>query len=305
VKNFFAKLDHRGALRICGPDARQFLQGQTTCDIEQLSLGNSLNGAFCNPQGRMLCDFRVLALEEDDLLLLMQADLCEPTLEAVNKYLAFSRAEMTIASADWLQLGICGADAAELTGVDLQHRDQVELRDHAYYLRADEQGQRLEVVAPLAQQDALLQQLLEYIPEQADLAYRKTEIEAGLAHVTAATAGQFLPQMLNYQHTGHLSFSKGCYTGQEVVARMHYKGKVKRPLLLASIASGDIAAAGTALYASGGTQSIGQVVNAAGDTDQTLLLVSVARPDSDAAIHLGNHSGPLLHFLPLPYSLDN
>jgi folate-binding Fe-S cluster repair protein YgfZ len=110
--------------------------------------------------------------------------------------------------------------------------------------------------------------------------------------------------MLNYDLTGHVSFTKGCYTGQEVVARMHYRGKPKRRLYRAQLAQGQ-ASPGDALYADSSAQSVGNVAGAAdtGDGGQSLLVVATA-DGASAGLHLDGIDGPTLLLQPLPYSLD-
>ncbi|MCZ6830773.1 MAG: tRNA-modifying protein YgfZ [Gammaproteobacteria bacterium] len=133
----------------------------------------------------------------------------------------------------------------------------------------------------------------------------------------------FIPQMINYKMTGLIRFNKGCYTGQEVVARIHYRGKLKRPMVLASInlepdadlsAAGmsegrtserRIAAAGTPLYKPGSEQSIGNVVNCARDGDSYRLLVVVTSAAVDEGVHLADPAGPQLSFHDLPYPLPS
>ena len=134
-----------------------------------------------------------------------------------------------------------------------------------------------------------------------------SDIADGEAQIQAATQDIFIPQMLNYQATGHVSFTKGCYTGQEVVARMHYKGKTKRRAYAACITNSqtDEELAGQTLYVEGNKQGIGTVVNSVLTADgsaSVLAVITIALAES-GHIHLGNADGPTLSLNELPYAL--
>ncbi|MEE4191128.1 MAG: folate-binding protein, partial [Halieaceae bacterium] len=110
MTTYLARLSHRGALEFEGPDSRQFLQGQTTCDLEQLSAERSLVGAFCNPQGRMVCDFRLLQQDSERLLMVLERDCLEIARDTFAKYIVFSKAELREADA-WCHYALWGEDA--------------------------------------------------------------------------------------------------------------------------------------------------------------------------------------------------
>ena len=302
VTSFYARLDHRGTLALLGPDARKFLQGQVTCDIETLDEQHSITGAFCTPKGRMICDFRLLQLTPEEILMLVEADVVEPALAAFRKYIVFSKAEIDTASEDWIQAAVWGDGATGLIDAADRKAGDCWQEDGAIWTVVDESA--LEICCPHSQWTAL-EQRLDSIADAIDAArYRAREIASGTGHVRGPTVEEFLPQMLNYQLTDRVSFTKGCYTGQEVVARMHYRGKLKRAMLLASAAEGE-AAPGDALYAIGGEQEVGQVVNAEADeTGGVALLAVISLNALDGGISLGR-DGPELGFPPMPYALES
>lgn len=299
VSIFFTKLESRGALAISGADSHKFLQGQTTCDLGRLQPDQSINGAFCNPQGRVICDFRLLATPQS-CLLLMHRDICEPAAAVFSKYIVFSKATLQVATS-WEYFAVWGETAA----ATLQLHNGVVGRcwevDNSFWIQTDDAGERFEACVPSAAADEFQQALQILASHENENSWRRQDIAAGLAHIETQTMASFVPHMLNYQATDHISFKKGCYTGQEVVARMHYKAKLKRSLFIASVATSQLPLAGTALYAADGEQSVGDIVNAAHDAEQALVLAVVSVEAATKDVHLGAKDGPLLKFQALPY----
>jgi folate-binding protein YgfZ len=304
VTTYFANLAARGVLQVSGPDAIRFLQGQTTCDLEQLQDDATMAGAYCTPQGRMVCDFRILASAQETYLLQMQENICEPSVSVFGKYIVFSKAEIANVSPDWQQFALWGENAASELGAEDAAVNQLWKENDCLWLRTEGEQPRFEVCVPAAQAYAFTKKLAGRFQAQDESDWQLQEINAGIGHVEAETVESFLPQMLNYQLTDRVSFTKGCYTGQEVVARMHYRGKLKRAMYLASVAGTDAPIAGTALFRPGSEQSVGNVVNAASSADSTRLLAVVTSAAIEGGIHLTSRDGPKLEFLELPYSFD-
>lgn len=304
VTTYFANLATRGVLRISGPDAISFLQGQTTCDLEQLQDNTAMAGAYCTPQGRMVCDFRLLASAEESYLLQMHAGICDPAVLVFGKYIVFSKADIANVSPDWQQFALWGENAARELGAEDAAVNQLWTENDCLWLRTEGTQPRFEVCVPTAQANAFAEKLADQFQLCDESDWQLQEIDAGIGHVDVETIESFLPQMLNYQLTDRVSFTKGCYTGQEVVARMHYRGKLKRAMYLASVAGTDAPTAGTALFRPGREQSVGNVVNAASAAGSTRLLAVVTSAAIEGGIHLASPDGPTLEFLELPYSID-
>jgi folate-binding protein YgfZ len=301
VTSYLARLDHLGTLEFSGPDSRQFLQGQTTCDIESLDEGHSLAGAYCNPQGRMVCDFRLRQVSPERILAVLEADVAAAALQTFDKYILFSRAQARDVSKEWVHYGLWGSLAEELAGTATANASWT---DDAVMWTLLDIPQTLHASVPAAAADAFQARFAAAETTSAER-FREREILAGIGHVSARTSGEFLPQALNYQFTGRVSFTKGCYTGQEVVARLHYRGKVKRPALLAEVIADGVARAGDKLFAAGSDRSVGDVINAvASPAGGQLLLASVATNALDDGVTLGPN-GPQLAFRELPYSIDD
>jgi folate-binding protein YgfZ len=304
VTTYFANLPSRGILRVSGVDAIKFLQGQITCDLDQLQDDTAMAGAYCTPQGRMVCDFRILPADEECYLLQMHGSICDPSISVFGKYIVFSRAEIANVSADWQQFAVWGENAARELGAESTSVNQLWSESGCLWLRTEGILPRFEVCVPAAQANDFAEKLADRFQLLEECDWQLQEIDAGIGHVEAETIESFLPQMLNYQVTDRVSFTKGCYTGQEVVARMHYRGKLKRAMYLASVAGTAAPTAGTALFRPGREQSIGNVVNAATSADSTHLLAVVTTAAIEDGIHLASPDGPELEFLDLPYSVD-
>ncbi len=302
MTTYLTSLSSRSALVLEGPDGRKFLQGQTTCDLDQLSAEHSLTGAYCNPQGRMVCDFRLLELPPEAILMVLQASAAAAALETFGKYIVFSRAELRDAGDDWRHYALWGQAAAALAEAPGSSPD-AGWRQGDILWTTGASPDSFEACVPATAADAFETRMTELGAERvAEEAYQLLEIKAGIGHVTGATSGEFLPQMLNFQATGRVSFTKGCYTGQEVVARMHYRGKVKRPMALASAdASEDLQPGDSIIDVNGKT--VGTIVNAARDGDGLCwLLASLTR---DAVNTGASAAGSPLSFHALPYPLED
>ncbi len=304
MTTYFANLAARGLLQVSGPDTIRFLQGQTTCDLEQLQDDTALAGAYCTPQGRMVCDFRILASAEETYLLQMHESICDPSVSVFGKYIVFSKAEIANVSPDWQQFALWGENAASELGAEDAAVNQLWTENDCLWLRTEGEQPRFEVCVPAAQANAFTEKLAGRFQPRDESDWQLQEINAGIGHVDVETIESFLPQMLNYQLTDRVSFTKGCYTGQEVVARMHYRGKLKRSMYLASVAGTDAPTAGTALFRPDSEQSVGNVVNAASSAHETRLLAVVTSAAIKGGIQLASPDGPRLEFLELPYSID-
>ena len=327
MTNFYAPLPHRAALLVEGPAAREFLQGQLTCDVAQLSDTRTLPAACCTPKGRVVFDCQVAAGAQvaeggdagtagvrgagardagahgagkqgtgnsDAVFLLTQGSVAQQALALLGKYILFSKAEARDASAEWTQVGFWGKDAVAALSLPVGEQHACLLRDGIYWIQCDESGARFEALLPAPSQAALLAKFGGAFQLSDESKYREQEIRAGLPHVEAATADAFLPQHLNYDALGHLSFTKGCYTGQEVVARTHYKGKLKTALVSATCPAP--AAPGTRLHAPAAPQPIGTIINAAPTPETTRLLAVINQTALSGEVRLAAPDGPPLKF---------
>ncbi|WP_395608701.1 YgfZ/GcvT domain-containing protein [Pseudomonas sp. B22129] len=301
---FFCPLSHEGALAVRGSDAAKFLQGQLTCNLNYLSETRASLGARCTQKGRMQSSFRIV-LQGDGVLLAMATELLEPQLADLKKYAVFSKSKLTDESAGWARFGLADADQALASlGLELPaETDSVVRTDTLIAIRVSPGRAELWVPADLAEttRNQLAAQL-----KEADLnAWLLGQIRAGIGQVMPQTRELFIPQMLNLQAIGGVSFKKGCYTGQEIVARMQYLGKLKRRLYRLRLNAAELPEPGTPLFSPSHNSSIGEVVIAA-KADQSIELLAVLQAEAadSGDVHLGTLEGPGLQLLDLPYQLD-
>ncbi|MEO4047468.1 folate-binding protein YgfZ [Pseudomonas sp. CAU 1711] len=301
---FFTPLDHEALLAVRGPDAAKFLQGQLTCNLNYLGANTSSLGARCTPKGRMTSSFRIVQ-DGDGYLLAMAAELLDAQLSDLKKYAVFSKSALADESAAWARFGLAGGDATLLAlGLELPTQaDAMARADDLIAIRLP--GGRAELWAPRAQADDLRAQLATRLPEAPLNDWLLGQVRAGIGQVFGATRELFIPQMINLQALGGVSFKKGCYTGQEIVARMQYLGKLKRRLQRLALAGDEPPAASTELFSPVHGSSVGEVVLAArAESGVELLAVLQEDAAADGRIRLGSAEGPALSLLDLPYNLD-
>ncbi len=301
---FFCPLSHEGVLAVRGSDAAKFLQGQLTCNLNYLSDTQASLGARCTQKGRMQSSFRIL-LQGDGVLLAMATELLEPQLADLKKYAVFSKSKLTDESAAWVRFGLANADAPLVAlGLALPaETDSVVRTDRLIAIRVS--PGRAELWVPTEQADAVRSQLTAQLPQAELNAWLLSQIRAGIGQVMAQTRELFIPQMLNLQAVGGVSFKKGCYTGQEIVARMQYLGKLKRRLYRLSLEATQLPEPGTPLFSPGHNSAVGEVVIAA-KADQSIELLAVLQAEAAESgdVRTGSLEGPGLQLLDLPYQLD-
>lgn len=300
----FIPLTHEGVLSIRGSDAKKFLQGQVTCNLAYISDDRSSLGARCTPKGRMLSSFRVL-LENDGYLLAMDKDVLAPLIEEMQKFAAFSKSKLSDDSALWSRFGLYQGDTA-LTALGIDLPSEINSTVHHNKMIAVRVSDLLSEIWVSADEGPCLhKRLLNLLPEASLNTWFLGKIRSGIGHVSLPNREQFIPQMLNLTALDAVSFVKGCYTGQEIVARMHYLGRLKRHMYRFQVSGDTVPAVGTPLLSPVHSSAVGEVVCAA-RSEQGIELLATALDDavSDARIYLEGNEHDLLEQLELPYSLD-
>ncbi|MFZ5723999.1 MAG: YgfZ/GcvT domain-containing protein [Pseudomonadota bacterium] len=282
-----------GVLAIDGEDAATFLQGQATCDARLVSPSRGALGALCNLQGRMIVSFFVLADGERNLRLVMPRTRVAPVLQHLKKYAVFSRVALRDASAELHLTGLLGTGAddalAALTGHAPAQAHAAVTTDSVAALRLHGRHRFL-----------LLSPSVLPVPHgtASDFAHwTQAAIAAGELLVDDANADRFLPQALNYDLIDGVSFKKGCYTGQEVVARMHFKGRMKERLYHGTT-DAEAPAAGTAVFRAGETQAAGHVADAVCTGERTHLALVLRHDAAGSDVRLGSGDGPAIAIVP-------
>lgn len=295
-----APLPHWGVIRAQGADAAAFLHGQLTQDFSQLDADHARLAGYCSAKGRLLASFIAWKRAPDDILLACSADLLPATLKRLSMFVLRAKCKLSDASAEVRLLGLAGASAQAWLGEAVppsvwaktvhQGADVVRLPESDGAPRFLWAGAADATPPPLA------------AVSPAD--WRWSEVASAVAHIEAATVDQFVPQMLNYELVGGVDFKKGCYPGQEVVARSQYRGTIKRRSFL--FRANAAVQAGQEVFHSGDAgQPAGLVANAAasaGGTSLALVELKLSALDG-GSLHLASPDGPVLERAPMPYAL--
>jgi folate-binding protein YgfZ len=309
LANYISPLYQYGLLSIKGPDTAKFLQGQTTCDINSLSDSNSVFGAFCTPKGRMVTSFLIARKNSEHYLLRMRRDIVETSQATFGKYIVFSKATQSNASDEYIILGLAGDNARTAVEAVFQQspaaKNDCVNHDNNLAIQLDEEGKVFECWIHAQLADQYWQQLTTSMTAVGSEYWALETIRRGIGEVNTSTSGDYIPQTFNFELTDHINFTKGCYTGQEIVARLHYRGKSKRRLYRASISSSQVQD-GDELYVTGSEQSIGNIINHASinDSEGSEVLAVISTQHATEDLLLGKN-GPVLQALPLPYAITN
>ena len=292
-----ATLTHLGVIRASGPDAASFLQGQLTQDVVLLGLDTARLAAYCNPKGRMQASFIVVKTGAEELLLVCEQSVLAAVLKRLSMFVLRARCKLTDASGEFRLLGLAGP---------------LPLLSDAAWTRADEAGAIVVSLLPALGQGLGLQIAAHDAPLPRSPAIDAAHwqwllVRSGLALVGQPCFEAFVPQMLNYESIGGVSFKKGCYPGQEVVARSQFRGTLKRRAHLLH-APGPLAVGQALFHTQDPEQPCGLVAAAAPRPDghgwdalASLQLASIeAAPDG---LRAGSAAGLPLALLPLPYPL--
>lgn len=304
----FARLERDALLHISGPDALTFLQGQTTCDTRKIDREHALPGAYCTPQGRVVCDFLLCELGAEHYGLRLRRDIRGDSSRTFGKYIVFSKAELQDTRDDWLVVGVWGARATEalasVFGAVPGERFGARSGDGFVLVRLDEAGQLYECYLDASRGADYLEHMAGAMQAGSESEWQAQQITTGIARIEAATAEEHVPQTLNYDITGHVSFKKGCYTGQEVVARLHYRGKPKRRTYRADLPAGAACSAGCTVLDAVTGKPAGSIVNAAAAGDVIHVLVESTVDGLANGLQLDDGNGTPLVQAPLPYALE-
>ena len=306
-----ADLSTFGLISVVGSAAASFLQGQVTSDTREVSHERSQLSAVCNPKGRMLASFRIVR-RDDAYYLVIPRTMLANLLKRLRLFVLRADAQLDDATDELVLIGLQGSatvqKAKQLLGELPTTVDQVVQVREISVVRLAGLPERLMVIAPRAEARTLWNALAEVATPVSGRAWALTDILAGVPTIQPETAEAFLPQMVNYQAVGGVSFTKGCYTGQEVVARTQYLGKLKRRMYRARVHSDDAPNAGDELFAPNceSGQGAGRVVSAQPHPDggfELLAVIQIESAEKDA-VHLKDADGPTLQLEPMPYSLE-
>lgn len=297
ILNGLAPLPHLGVIRAEGEDAAKFLHGQLTQDFSLLGLSEARLAAFCSAKGRMQASFVAFKRSHGEILLVCSRDLLAPTLKRLSMFVLRAKVKLSDASSELLLYGLAGEALQTLApGVHSPwSRNDLGAASLVHLYPADGTPRAL-WVAPVGTP-------LPVVPALKHEDWLWGEVRSGVATLTQPVFEAFVPQMLNYESVGGVNFKKGCYPGQEVVARSQFRGTLKRRAYLAHSAA-DVQAGQEVFDAVDTSQPCGIVAQAAaapgGGCD---AIVSLQISAAGASLLLGQAGGPSVELLPLPYAL--
>ena len=307
-----------GIISVTGADAVSFLHNQLTNSVEGLQAGDLRLAGYCSVKGRLLADFLVWrdhwagvegAEAVPRILLLVNRELLAPLQKRLSMYVLRAKAKLADASAEFAVLGL----------VDTSQTLPQKLPDNSRRMALAAGLQH--IIGTASELPEVRAALLTTHQEAPAAAWEAHRIARGVPHLQLATQDKFVPQMVNFELLGGIDFKKGCFPGQEVVARSQYLGKMKRRSFLGSVGddrdggtdggtdcgtdgSTVAALAGAPLFAVGG-EEIGNVVNAVAAIGGGLAVLAELPTDAatEGAVALGRPDGPLLSFYALPYDI--
>lgn len=298
-------LSHWGVIRAQGSDAAAFLHGQLTQDVVHLDASQARLAGYCSPKGRLLASFVMWSPNAGEVLLACHRSVLAATLKRLSMFVMRAQCRLTDASAEVALVGVMGPAARDATSgmpdwgrrVDTAGGEWIRLPDvhgiaRAWQVRANGDEPTC-------------------VPDRVDSAldmWKSLEVDSGIATIESSTSDAFVPQMLNYELIGAVNFQKGCYPGQEVVARSQYRGTAKRRTFLFDCAA-PLAAGDEVFHSDDASQPAGMVVTAAlalpdgaEGAYRSLVEVKLAAI-SHGSLHVKSADGPRLLQRPLPYAV--
>jgi tRNA-modifying protein YgfZ len=301
-------LSQFGTLKVTGEEAQKYLQNLLSNDINAVNPRTAQLSSFNSPKGRMLATFLIWQ-EAGDYFLQLPHSLTAAMLKRLSMYVMRAKVNITDVSDEVVCLGLSGRDAAELIKNQFST-----LPEGDWHVSQNETASVIRLAPSRYQINTTVQQAIMLWEKMAATAKPVTSvawdwltIQAGIPVITPPTQEQFVLQMTNLDILGGVSFQKGCYPGQEVVARTHYLGKQKRRMYLAHLDTDTAPVAGDELFsAEMAGQASGKIMNAslspAGGYD-VLAVLQISSREAEQ-VHLLSLQGPVLNFIPLPYSFD-
>ncbi len=305
-------LTHLRLISVTGADAAIFLQGQLTNDINKVNSEHHQMSSHCTHKGRMLANFRVFS-HDGAFILQTPDDTSAALIKRLSMFVLRSQVHIQDVSDRMVAIGLSGECATALLGERFSSIPEIPgaavEESGMSLLSLPGEHPRYEIIGQTATIQSMWEELSTRARTTNHAVWSLLEIRAAVPTVYSTTAEAFVPQMLNMQLIDGVSFTKGCYVGQEVVARMKYLGELKRRMYLARVDTERQPQPGDELFSDTDEQSgqgIGRIVMSAPSPQggYELLAVVAASSFQDKALHLEHISGPLLEFLPMPYAFD-
>lgn len=299
-----------GLIHASGEEAESFLHSQFTNDLKQVTTNRSQLSSYCNPKGRLLSIIRIIKHDEIYFLILPK-DVLKTTLKKLTLYKLRAKVELCDKSEQFVLLGVVGPKTETVLKnlcIEIpQNENGCVHEDGITIIRIPDKNMRVLFLATPESAIALWRRLSEKLPVMTHRQWVLRDIINGIPQITANTSEVFTPQMTNLELIDGISFTKGCYPGQEVVARTHYLGKPNRRMYRAIIKTNHLPEPGTNIFSleeSG--QAVGKVLMSQMTSKSTVSALVVLRTEKqeDPNLHIESTAGPAVSILPLPYFLE-
>lgn len=294
-------------LRFEGADAQSFLQGQLTNNVAALDDTRSQYAGYCTPKGRLLAAF-LMWRRDDAYWMMLPRDLCAPLRKRLSIYILRAKVKAIDVTPQHVLFGISNEGAANaIAALGIAVPAAAHAVAHAPGVTVIKLPiDRYLIVADTSQAGAIQARFAADAPATAQTLWSALDIAAGIPSIVAATQDQFVPQTVNFDRIGALSFDKGCYPGQEIVARTHYLGRVKQRMVRAQLQADQTPAPGDKVYSEAfGEQACGMIVSVVSTQPGHHELLAVLQISSmNRDIRWQARDGPRLQLAPLPYAIE-
>ena len=309
---YVTTLPQVGLILASGDDAASFLHTQLSNDVEHLTNITARRAAFCTAKGRMLASL-VYWDGEDGIFLQLPNEILPAIQKRLSMFVLRAKVKLTDVSQKYLSFGVGGTlsehclltwfpTLPEAATSKISNEFGTLIRIHEA-----QQTPRYQWICPIEHATTAWQKLSADLQATNAGDWHLAEINAGIAWITARTQEKFVPQMINFELIGGVNFRKGCYPGQEIVARSQYLGKLKRRMALATIPASGLIEGEEVFKQSDPSQACGTIVNVAQiNESNSLALIEMSMADQEqGGIHCGSIEGPVATLLPLPYAITD
>ncbi len=304
-----ADLSDRGLLEVSGEDAESFLQNQLTNDIRNVNETTHQESAWCSPKGRIIANFRIFK-RADSFLLDLSADLVEHVIKKLRMYVMMSKVTIEDVSDSMVHFSYSGQDAdTELKEVlgDVPKASTESIQSGSLIVLAIVgSNSRFDIFGAVDECKDLWQKLSSNAVIATSSHWDYLNIHAGIPMISAESTEAWIPQMVNYIHIGGVDFKKGCYPGQEVVARLNYLGKTKRRMFHIEADASSALTVGSPVKSANDTEAgkvLSSVVNPQGKVE-ALVILKIAETKKPLTVSVDNQEA-MVHILELPYEVED
>jgi len=300
MNNYVTRLEGFGILEITGEDAPSFLQAQFTSNINELMDQESRFSAWCNAQGRVICTLLVIR-SQDRYLLLLPREMVQTICQRLKMFILRAKVSITDRSLHYIGVGFLGDQAEAIA-------DQISIISEPFVkttIRIST-SQRIILLLPTDQLAAFTSRLADATYSLTDeCAWQLADIQDGIPWITPPISGELMPAELNLERLGGLSYNKGCYPGQEIIARLHFRGKLKRRLCQAYIDSQHpVLSAGARLHTGAEPVLAGIVIVCVQDSGHRMRLLAVIDTEITGTGTVFSEYKETVQFIPLPEPLN-